>query len=404
MTVAERLSGKCVVVGVTGSIAAYKAADIVSRLVKAGAEVHATMTSRATEFITPLTLRTLSGHPVVTDMFREPTHWEVEHVALAQRADLLLIAPASANAIARLAAGLADDLLTCIALATRAPILLAPAMEEHMLDHPVTRANLAKLEGLGYEMIEPEEGRLASGAYGRGRLADPGVIVARVEERLLGIGDLSGQRVVVTAGPTREPLDAVRFLSNRSSGKMGYALAAAAARRGARVTLVSGPTSLSDPAGVEVVRVETAAQMREAVIARRREMTVFVGAAAVADFRPVEPAAGKRKKGEVGLALRLERTPDILGEVAAAGGSAVRVGFAAETENLVENARAKLAEKGLDLIVANEVGTPESGFEGDTDRAVLLWPDGREEALGLLDKRVLADRILDAVVEVLRSR
>ncbi len=315
------LAGKLIVLGVTGSIAAYKAPELLRRLQKVGADVHVTLTKGGEQFVKAMTLRTLSGHPVVADMFAEPAEWEVMHVALAQRADAMLVAPASANAIAKLAHGTADEFLYTLALATRAPLLIAPAMNDRMYDHPATQANLEVLRARGAIVIEPEAGWLACRQEGRGRLADLDCLVAAVGQAVSG-GDLKGLRVLITAGPTREPLDPVRFLSNRSSGKMGYALAVVAVRHGAKVSLVSGPSALADPAGCEVVQVETAQEMLEAVLARGVEQDIIIGAAAPADYTPAEAAKQKLKRTKTELTVTLEATTDII----AACGQRKRVG------------------------------------------------------------------------------
>jgi len=397
--VSERLRGKTILLGITGSIAAYKGAEVARRLMDLGADVHATLTSAGARFITPLTLRTLTGNPVTADMFSDPSEWHVEHVSLAHRADAVVVAPATADAIAKLAHGLADEFLYAVALAARAPLVIAPAMESNMLSHPATQESIRLLRERGAHFVEPEEGRLASGAAGVGRLAAPEAIAAAVAD-LLSPGDLAGLRVLVTAGPTREPLDAVRYLSNRSSGKMGYALAAAAARRGAQVTLVSGPTSLAAPAGCRVVGVETAEEMREAVLRGFPECDVLIAAAAVADFAPIKLSAGKMKKGQMPAAVELRPTPDILAECGAAKQAGqFLVGFAAETEDLLTRAREKLGAKHLDLIVANDVSRPEIGFDSERNAGWLLFPDGREVTLAEMEKIAFAERILDAVVQ-----
>ena len=398
------LEGARVVVGVSGSIAAYKAADLVSRLTQEGAEVHCVMTASAQQFITPLTLQVLSRNPCVTDMFGVPGQWEVEHVALADRADVVAVAPASANVIARMACGIADDMLTSLVLATRAPVLVAPAMNVHMLEHPATAANLDRLEALGYAIIEPAEGMLACGYEGRGRLAEPACIVERIAEALGRRGDLARRKVVVTAGPTREPIDAVRFISNPSTGKMGYALAAAARVRGAQVTLVSGPSLLPDPAGVEVIRVGTAREMLEATVQAAQGAQVVIGAAAPADYAPAQPARGKLPKAQAPETLRLEPTPDILAEIGKRKGKRVLVGFAADVQDLAARARKKLEAKHLDLIFANDVTREGAGFASDTNAGVLVYADGRTEECPPMSKRRLADRLLDAVVKIARAR
>ena len=396
------LSGRNIVLGVTGGIAAYKAAEVVSRLVKLGATVDVVMTRNATEFISPLTFETLSARPTVTDTFARPERWEVEHVALAKKAALFVVAPATANLMAKLAAGIADDMLTTTLLATRAPILLAPAMNTAMWEAAATQENLARLKGRGVQFVGPEGGRLACGDTGAGRMSEPEDIVQAVCRLLAERQDLQGLRVLVTAGPTRERIDPVRYLTNDSSGKMGYALARAAQRRGAQVTLVSGPVSLPAPAGVELLPEESTQELYEAVLGHCEAMDVVIQAAAPADYRP-ERASDRKLKKQSGEPLRLTlcETPDVaraVGERKRPG--QLLVGFAAETHDLLENARQKLERKRLDLIVANDVTQPGAGFGVDTNIVTLLTAT---ETLPcpLMSKAEVADRILD---EVLRLR
>jgi len=396
------LEGKTVVVGLSGGIACYKAADVVRQLRSGGARVRVVMTRHALEFITPLTLQTLAGEPVSTELFDLTQESEIGHIRLADTADAIVVAPATANLIGKLAHGLADDLLTTVLLATRAPVLVAPAMNVHMWENALVQANLRTLRELGWRTIEPDVGYLACGYEGAGRLADAAVIVAEVQ-RAVGPGDLRGARVLVTAGPNREPIDPVRFISNRSSGRMGYALAAAAWRRGAEVVLVSGPTGLAIPYGVRCVPVLTAAEMRDAVAAEFGAATMLFMAAAVADYRPAAPAAQKLKKQPGRLRLELERTVDILGELRGRAGDRLVVGFAAETENLVGNAERKLQSKQLDLIVANDVAGKDTGFEVDTNAVVLIDHRGRT-AVPLASKDEIADHILDRAVALQRAR
>jgi phosphopantothenoylcysteine decarboxylase/phosphopantothenate--cysteine ligase len=406
-----------VTLGITGSIAAYKCADLVRKLralrdpqaPDRRVEVRAILTKNGAEFITPTVLQTLTGNPVYQELFVPAGEWDVEHVGLADDADLLLIAPATANILAKLATGLADDLLSSTALACTAPLLIAPAMNVHMWEHPATQENISLLLARGAEFVGPEAGELACGYSGRGRLATLEAILAAVERHFLAPAaascDFAGRRVVITAGPTREYLDPVRFLTNPSTGKMGYALARAAARRGATVTLVSGPVELPPPPGVTVAPVVSAAEMAEATLAAWESADVLIGAAAPADFTPAAPAAQKLKKaGRDGLEVALVPTVDIL---AAAGArkrpGQVIVAFAAETERLEEYAVAKLARKNADLIVANDVTAPGAGFAADTNRAVLLYASGRRDELPLQSKDAMAGRILDAVAELLSS-
>ncbi len=395
------LEGKQVVVGVTGGIAAYKAAEVVSRLRQLGAEVHVIMTRAATQLVGPLTFQTLSGNPVLTDLFAEPKRWNVEHIALADRADLLLIVPATANILGKLASGIADDYLSTTVMATAAPVVLAPAMHHRMWQNPVVQENVQRLRRLGYEIIEPEHGRLASGGVGMGRLPDPPVIVEAVVRLLGGRRDLDGLKVLVTAGPTRERLDPVRYLSNFSSGKMGYALAAAACRRGAQVILISGPVVLEPPTGVELVAVESAEEMAAEVRRRVGEVKVVVMAAAVADYRPAEPSTRKLKRGPDELALRLVPNADILASLRTQKKDLFLVGFAAETEDLVANARAKLERKHLDLICANRVDLPGCGFGSDTNALTLIDRRGRVVEIPLQDKLKVAHAVWDHVVRML---
>jgi phosphopantothenoylcysteine decarboxylase/phosphopantothenate--cysteine ligase len=394
---ARPLAGRAVVLGITGSIAAYKGAEVARRLMDLGADVHATLTRAGARFITPLTLRTLTGNSVTLDMFDDPEEWNVKHVSLARSAAAVVIAPASANAIAKLSLGLADEFIYTVALATRAPIVIAPAMNDKMYLHVATQGHLSHLRGRGAHVIEPQTGRLASGAVGQGRLADPEVIAAAVVSAVSG-GDLQGKSILITAGPTQEPLDPVRFLSNRSSGRMGYALAEAAAARGAAVTLVSGPTALTAPPGCEVVRVVTTREMYDAVLSRLEHVGILIAAGAPADFSPAVAAPQKLKKGADRFAIELVPTPDILAECGRRRRSShVLVGFAAETENLVENAREKLRAKRLDLIVANDISASDVGIDAGRNAGYLLFPDGREEELPPMEKPAFAHRVLDAV-------
>ena len=409
MTVVKVLENKRIVLGVTGGIAAYKAAMVCSRLVQAGAQVEVVMTEAAQKFITPLTFQALTHRPVYTDIFDIPAGENIPHIRLADSADLLLIAPATANTLAKLANGLADNLLTAIALATPAPILLAPAMETDMWQHPASQANIQRLRDWGATLVGPAEGRLASGAVGPGRMVEPDEIIGMVRV-VLGrrTGDLAGYRLVITAGGTREAIDPVRFVSNHSSGKMGYALAEMARDRGAEVTLIT-TASLPDPFGVEVKRVDSAGNMAQAVLDAVRPADALIMAAAVADFRPAAVAEQKikKKEGMSGVVLELVRNPDILAAVAAQksgqSGPRVTVGFAAETEDLLANAQSKLERKKLDLIVANDVSATDAGFAVDTNRVTLLSADGSIEALPLMSKLEVAEAILDRVEQFLKK-
>ena len=394
------LTGKVVVLGVTGGIAAYKAAELVRLLVKQGASVHVIMTRSAREFIAPLTFQTLSTNPVHTDLFNLIEEQEIGHISLADRADLFIIAPATANIIGKLASGIADDLLTTTVMATRAPVLLAPAMNVNMYGNPIYRDNAERLRGHGYQFVEPAKGMLACGWEGEGRLQDPAVIC---EEAIavLSRKDLLGERVLVTAGPTREELDPVRYISNHSSGKMGYALARAARRRGAEVVLISGPVCLEPPYGVETVGVTSADEMREAALGAFADSSIVIKAAAVADYRPESRAGAKIKKTDAVLNVKLKKNPDILAELGRNKGERFIVGFAAETTELVENAVKKLEQKNLDMVIANDVTREGAGFTVDTNIVKILYRDGGVEDMPLMDKGKLADLILDRVVEKL---
>ncbi|ALC15989.1 phosphopantothenate-cysteine ligase [Desulfuromonas soudanensis] len=391
------LKDKRIVLGVTGGIAAYKAVELLRLFVKAGARVQVIMTDAAQEFVTPLTFQTLSGNPVHTGLFNLLQEMEIGHISLADRADLLVIAPATANVIGKVSCGIADDLLTTTIMATRAPVLFAPAMNVNMWENPLYRQNEEKLKGLGYHFLEPASGFLACGWEGQGKLPEPGAIFQECL-RLLTPQDLIGETVLVTAGPTREELDPVRYLSNRSSGKMGYAIARAAVNRGAKVILVSGPTALTPPCGVEFLGATSAAQMREAVLGKAGEATVIVKAAAVADYRPATRAAQKiKKEGSREMTLVLEKNPDILAELGEIKGARYLVGFAAETADLLANAGKKLKSKNLDLIVANDVTEEGAGFDVDTNIVRFLFADGTVQELPRMSKEEVAGRLLDVI-------
>jgi len=394
-----------ITLGVTGGVAAYKAAELVRRLQQDGFTVQVVMTRSAREFVTPLTFAALSGQKVITDLFAESggeanLESAIEHIAVAQRTDLLLIAPATADVIAKFARGIADDFLTTLHLASTAPVVIAPAMNVNMWNHAATQENLDMLRARGVHIVQPDEGYLACGMTGPGRLAGQEAIIAAVRDALNLKRDLEGETVVVTAGPTCEDLDPVRYLTNRSSGKMGYAAAESAARRGARVVLVSGPTALDTPAGVDRVNVRTALEMLQAVRRHFSDASIGIFAAAVADYRPVETVSQKMKRSKEPLTIRLEPNPDILASVAAEKGSRLVVGFAAETDRVAENARKKLTAKNADLIVANDVTAEGAGFDVDTNVVTLLSRDGRDLALPKMTKREVAERILDEVVRL----
>lgn len=397
---------KCVVLGVTGGIAAYKACELLRLLQKQGADVYVVMTKNAGRFVAPLTFETLSGHPVACDTFERPATWEVEHVALAKRADLFLIAPATANILAKMACGIADDMLSTTVLATRAPVLVAPAMNTGMWENPATQYNLSVLVSRGVRVVAPASGHLACGDSGAGKLEDVAVIAQAAMDILSGQErDMEGLRVMVTAGPSREALDPVRYISNRSSGKMGYAIARAAQRRGAQVTLLSGPVALSCPQGVELVPFTTTGELLERASALAAQQDVLIQAAAPADYRAREIAPQKiKKQSGAPLTLELEENPD----VAAALGAAKRpgqvfVGFAAETNDVLSHARGKLERKRLDMIVANDVTRPGAGFDVDTNIVTLLTQDGCQE-LPVMSKDAVADRILDRVLALRREK
>ena len=399
------LKGKTIVLGVTGGIAAYKACEVVSRLKKAQAQVHVIMTRNACEFVQPLTFQTMSGNPVATDTFANPQFWEVEHIALAQKADLLVVAPATANVIAKLAHGLADDMLTTTILATKAPVLIAPAMNTQMYQAEVTQRNLDTLRGRGMKTVGPGGGLLACGDIGAGRMSEPVEIVEAIEHLLAPQGDCAGLKALVTAGPTRELLDPVRYLTNRSSGRMGYAVAEALLARGAQVTLVTGPVGLPAPDGAQVVDITTTQDLYEAVTSRAPQMDVLIQAAAPADFTAEQAADEKitKQPGE-GLTLSLRQTPD----VAKAAGQhkqpgQVFVGFAAETSRDLAKARRKLESKNLDLICLNDVTEPGAGFDVDTNILTLVSPNA-VMALPKMSKRQAADRLLDEVLKIRKAK
>jgi phosphopantothenoylcysteine decarboxylase/phosphopantothenate--cysteine ligase len=394
-----------ILVGVTGGIAGYKIPELVRLLRRAGHSVRCVMTPQAEAFVTPLVLQTLTGEPVRSRLLDPGEEGQIDHIALADWADLYLVAPVTANSLAKLAQGLADEMVSTVALATRAPLLLAPAMNVNMWTHPATRANVTQLRERGARFVGPEAGELACGWEGAGRMSEPRAIAAAAE-LALGTDTLAGECVLVTAGGTRERVDAVRYLGNRSSGKMGYAVAAEAARRGAEVVLVSAPSQLATPAGVRRVDVESAADMHAAVLRELPAASIVVKAAAVADFRPSAPAELKLKKEDLpegaGLSLDLERTPDILAEVCRAEGTRVVVGFAAESHDVVEAARRKLARKGCDLLVANDISSPTTGFDVDENRVIFVWPGGEVEELPVLPKSEVAAQLLDRI-ETLRE-
>lgn len=397
------LKDKTIVLGVCGGIAVYKSVELLRLLVKAGAKVHVVMTRSACEFVTPLTFQTLSGHPVHTELFSLLQEMEIGHITLADRADLFIVAPATANLVGKLAGGIADDLLTTTLMATRAPVLLVPAMNVNMYENRIYQRNEEILREAGYHLLEPDCGYLACGWEGKGKMPAPATIVEQAVA-LLAAKDLAGETVLVTAGPTREAIDPVRYISNHSSGKMGYAIARAAQQRGARVILVSGPVAITAPVGVELVKTVTAEEMHQAVLSRFDAATVVIKAAAVADYRPEEISSTKIKKGKSEtMVLPLIKNTDILAELGAKKKGQLLIGFAAETTDLLENARKKLLDKNLDMIVANDINEAGAGFDVETNRVRFLLPDGEVETLPLLEKSEVADRLLDRIV-VLRRR
>jgi phosphopantothenoylcysteine decarboxylase/phosphopantothenate--cysteine ligase len=395
------LTGKKIVLGVTGGIAAYKAVEIASRLRKAGAEVHVVMTREATEFVTELTFREITGQPVTVDMWAKVTNFNVEHIALANLADIMLIAPATANIIAKTAAGIADDMLTTTLLATKAPIIMSPAMNTNMYENPVTQKNIAELKSRGVQIIEPASGHLACGVEGKGRLPEPADIVQFVLDFAAGEQRLKGKKIIVTAAGTIEPLDPVRYLGNRSTGKMGYAIAGEAAKQGAEVLLVSGPSNLPDPAGVRTIRIQTALEMQAAVQEAYAAADAVIMSAAVADYRPKTVAKEKIKKSDDELVLHLERNPDILYGLGQNKAQQILVGFAAETCNVEEYAKRKLVKKNLDFIVANDVSASDAGFAVDNNRVQIYTRDGGCEKYPLMSKQELAGIILNKIAELM---
>ena len=398
------LKGKEIVLGVTGGIAVYKAAEFVRLLAKAEANVHVVMTRSAQEFVTPLTFQTLSGNPVVTNLFALLEDEKIGHIALADLAELIVILPTTANIIGKIANGIADDFLSTMVIASKAPVLFVPSMNVNMWENRALQRNVQTLLERGYYFVEPGEGELACHWYGKGRLAELDEVVERIED-LLSQKDLKGERILITGGPTQEPIDPVRFITNRSSGKMGYALAKVAKRRGAEVVLVIGPTSLPIPRrDIDVVSVRTADEMREAVLAHMEGCTVVIKAAAVSDYRPKVISLKKLKKADPYTSLELERTRDILGEIGRKKGDRILIGFAAETEDLIGNASKKLMEKNLDFIVVNDVTKPGAGFGLNTNQVKILYPSGEVKDLPLMSKEEVSEIILDDVVKLLKQK
>ncbi|RNB54673.1 bifunctional phosphopantothenoylcysteine decarboxylase/phosphopantothenate--cysteine ligase CoaBC [Brevibacillus gelatini] len=408
------LAEKRIVLGVCGGIAAYKAAALTSKLTQAGAQVHVILTENAMKFVQPATFQALSHQPVYTDTFSEPDPHVISHIDLADKADLVLIAPATANVIGKIANGIADDMLTTMLLATKAPVMIAPAMNVNMYEHPAVAANMEKLASFGYRFIEPGVGLLACGWVGKGRLAEPEEIVEAVQNwfaqeatrdtQAAAKQDLLDKHVLVTAGPTREKIDPVRYITNHASGKMGYAIAEAARDRGARVTLISGPTALPRPAGVEFVAVESVQEMFDAVMAHLPQSDIVVKSAAVSDYRPKTVQAHKMKKGDGPLVLELDKAPDILKTIGERKTKQFVVGFAAETQDVLQHAKSKLERKNLDMIVANNVLLEGAGMGSDTNIVTLLTRDGEQLALEKLSKRAVADKLFDAVLLKLQQK
>ncbi len=396
------LQNKNILLGVTGGIAAYKACDIVSSLKKLNTNIDVIMTKAATEFITPLALQSISQNKVTVDMFATPNHWEIEHISLAKKVDLVVIAPATADIIGKIAHGIADDMLSTTVMATKAPILIVPAMNTNMYTNFIVQANIEKLKNAGYLFIEPETGRLACGDTGIGKLAPVETIVNTIAKLLTDPKHFSGKKILITAGPTREPIDPVRFISNHSSGKMGYALAKAAVEQGGDVTLISGPVLLEKPGGLQFfIPVESAAEMHRAVMDCFPEMDVIIMTAAVADYRPKLKAAEKIKKQDDNYTVELERTTDILAELGKVKGDKILVGFAAETQNVMEYAQEKLTRKNLDLIVANDLTQEGAGFEVETNIVKIIDRAGQVEELPLMSKLELARVILGKIKELM---
>jgi len=398
----KMLANKKIVLGITGGIAAYKAAELVRALIKTGAQVKVIMTKNAQEFITPLTMQTLSQNRVYTDMFVPADKFDMAHIELAEFADAFVIAPATANIIGKIACGIGDDLLSTTIMAQNKPTLICPAMNDKMLANPVVQENISKLKNLGYVFMESAEGELACKTKGKGRLPDIEDIVEAITN-LLTPKDLKGSKILITAGPTEEPLDPVRFITNLSSGKMGYALATAAQRRGADVTLVSGPTHLPPPPAAKIIKVRTAKEMYQAVMDHYVNATVIIKAAAVADYCPSTTAAEKIKKDKKNISLELKNNPDIIAEVGKHKGNRILVGFAMETQNLLVNATEKLRKKNMDLIVANNLREEGAGFRTDTNVITIIDRDGKTEALGKMTKMEAADAILDRVKKIMKK-
>lgn len=390
---------KNVVLGVSGGIAVYKALEITSLLIKKGINVNVIMTENATKFVTPLSFQSLSQNTVACDTFQEPKVWEIQHISLAEKADVMLVAPATANIIGKVANGIADDMLSTTIMATKAKVIFAPAMNTNMYENPILQDNIRKLKSFGYEFIEPAEGRLACGSVGKGKLEKPEIIADRVLMELNDKKDLRNKKVIVTAGPTIAPIDPVRYITNRSSGKMGYAIAKEARNRGAEVTLISGPTSLEAPEGINVVRIATNEEMRKAVLDRFDSADIVVKAAAVADYKPKNYSTQKIKKAQNDFALELTRDNDILKELGSLKNKQILVGFAAESQNLKENALGKLEKKNLDYVVANDITSSDTGFASEDNKVIILSKDKEEINLDKMSKEKIAENLFDIILK-----
>ena len=390
---------KCVVIGVTGGIAVYKALDIISALRKKNVDVRVIMTKHAMEFVNPITFQAISQNIVTTDMFEEPKAWEIQHISLAKRADVFLVAPATANIIGKVANGIADDMLSTTIMATKAKVIFAPAMNTNMYENPIVQENIKKLKNLGYEFIEPSSGRLACGDEGKGKLAPVQNIVDITMSNLYDKKDLVGKKVLVTAGPTRAEIDPVRFISNHSTGKMGYAIAEEARDRGADVTLISGPTNEEPPIGVNTIKVTTNSEMRDKVLSLYDNSDIVIKSAAVADYKPKEYSNQKIKKGEGSLVIELVRDNDILKELGDKKKNQILVGFAAESQNVVENAKKKIEKKNLDYIVANDITSKDTGFASSDNKVIIITKEGKEFALEKMSKRKVARNLFDIILE-----
>ncbi|MDD6795086.1 MAG: bifunctional phosphopantothenoylcysteine decarboxylase/phosphopantothenate--cysteine ligase CoaBC [Clostridiaceae bacterium] len=393
------MNNKCVVIGVTGGIAVYKSLDVISSLRKKDVEVHVIMTKSATEFVTPLTFQSLSQNLVVTDMFAEPKAWEIQHISLAHKADVFLVCPATADIIGKVANGIADDMLSTTIMATKAKVIFAPAMNTNMYTNPIVQANIAKLKEYGYEFIEPDSGRLACGDMGKGKLPKPEVIVEKTMCELNEKKDLKGKKVVVTAGPTRADIDPVRFISNRSTGKMGYAIAEEARDRGAEVVLISGPTSLDKPYGIKTIDIVTNDEMLKNVFDNFEDADIVIKAAAVADYKAKNYSTEKIKKGDGDLSIELVRDNDILKQLGEKKKNQILVGFAAESQNLIENAQGKLERKNLDYILANDITSKDTGFASTDNRVTILTRYGEKICLDKMSKKNVAEKLFDIIME-----